>query len=591
MAEHEVRTKLTADASHANHAIEAMRHGLEHLDEGAEKVREHVGDIFKSAIGMAVGMQLHASVESMKEFAEEALHSAMNLEEQEKSIRGVLLITDDADRSFEALTTQAHEMGEQLADIGVKSGASKDSLISVFDEMAERTGMASEEVMTLTGQMADAGRAIPGGVSALGGGFSTLSMGIIRARNPIIQLIAATHMLQGNAKQVAAQLKKMSPEEAMKLGIAAIEKMGTKMKDVPLSFNEQIASLKALREQVYEALGTPMLRAIAGPLGKLRDYFIENKEAISAWAEEAGTKVGEWVTSAAEMMRDGFVYLQSHAAEIKAAIVEGFTFAKEVVTFLWEHRVAIAAAWAMKEGIGGAMSIAGGVSTLASGAKALSVAGAAGVEGATFGEGLALGIGNIATALAPIVAGAATIAAAAAAWAAAGYEAVQLWKETDGLKSEATRNYDATKDALLRLEESGSASRAELDRMTAQVEHFGAVAGQTAAQIANAISEIGIKAAEKEAAEDTATRRADEMLQLTASPVMMAVHAAATARPEKKADIKVPPNIGPFTGPITIHQDFKDQNPDRIMVMFKNGLARSAMAKAGPMTGAPLTAF
>ena len=180
-------------------------------------------------------------------------------------------------------------------------------------------------------------------------------------------MIAATGMLHGTAKSVAAQMMKMSPDKAMQLGIDAVQKMGAKMKGLPLTFNELMVSLKGLREEIFESLGAPILQALSGPMNELRGYFEDNKETILGWAHAVGDKVGEWVKDAAEEFKDGFEYVQDHAEQIKAAFKEGADDVRAVVDFVLAHKGAIAAAFGGKSvasgppgGIGGSVAKGGG---------------------------------------------------------------------------------------------------------------------------------------------------------------------------------------------------------------------------------------
>jgi hypothetical protein len=572
MAEHrEVKAKFSID-DHSKEAFEHIKEGFEHVGEAAEHVKETVGEVFKTALGVAFGMELNASIEGIKEMGHEILGAAAGLEEQEKNIRGVLMITDKAGTSLEEMTGQAHELGEEFARMGVETGQSKSSLIGAFDEMAERTGMATEDVAALTEKMAGAGRAIPGGVEALSSGFANLASGIIRPRNEIVKLISATDVLHGNAKQVAEQLKKMAPDKAMNLGIEAISRMGDKMKNVPLSFGELTKSMGALREEVFEAVGTPMLRALGEPLNKIRDYFINNKEAIESWARSAGEKVGQWVTEGAELMKQGFEFLQDHAYEIKEDIKEGFQFAKDVFSFILDHRKEIEAMFA---GLAG-LKIA---SMLPSGASVASLfKGAGAIAGGGGGAAMAV------------------TAAAVAAWALAADQAVKLWHETEGLKTDAQQNWSAMERAMAAdhadTAEVAAKAHKQIDDLTAGTAQFGEEAERTAKRLHAMIDfEKGQIEAEKEAAKDISERHTDEMMENLGHGMLIAMdtHSLGT-KAKEKSDIKVPQNLN-FTGPITLHQDFKDTNPDRIVVMFKQGLARSAMARVQASTQAQGTAF
>jgi hypothetical protein len=647
MAEgHEVHTKFVLD-DHASHALEHLKESFEGVHERVEKVQEGVSE-FKhellgvgvGAIGTALGLELGGLIETVKSAGEEIFHAATGLEEQEKAIRGILMVTDKEGTSLEELSSHAHEINEEFATMGIEIGTSKESLISAFDEMAERTGLATDDVMKLTGSMAEAGRAIPGGIGSLSTGFSNLSAGMIRAKNPIVQLVAATGLLHGNAKAVALQMQKMSPQQAMELGIKAVQRMGEKMKDVPMSFNETLASMTGLREELYETVGTPMLQAIQGPLGQLRDYFMENREEINKWAKSVGHDAGEWFKQGAHEIAVGFQYLEAHSAEIKTDIMEAMHFVRSTVEFLIAHKDAIV--WGLRAQT--AASLAPGVMNAAGTAKAAGTvalgfgsklagmsfggeaaagAAAAGIAARTAATAAAGGGAAAAATAGAEVGAAGTVAAAGATTAAAAlgvfavaaasvgsavYQGVQLWDvavthngvqlEAAARKREAERaaiagEVEETDLMIKALYNAGQANDAYLEslRETVDVAYGAKRANMDLAEFKK-LDAIAQKTKVLQA-EDT-NRSTKDLLFGPGSlrAELAAANAYAKTHPEKKegGEIKVPPQLN-FTGPITIHQDFKNDDPERIALIFRKDLAKSALAKTTAATTVPHTAF
>jgi len=651
MPEHhnEVHTKLVLD-DHAHHALEHLKESFEEVGEKVEKVQEHVSEfkheligIGVGAVGTAFGLELTGLVEAAKSAGEEIFEAAAGLEEQEKAIRGVLMITDKEGTSLAEMSDQAHEINEEFATMGIEIGTSKESLISAFDSMAERTGLATEDVMKLTDSMAEAGRAIPGGIGSLSEGFANFSAGMIRAKNPVVQLIAATGLLHGNAKAVAAQLMKMSPQQAMELGIKAVQQMGTKMKDVPLSFKETLSSMKEMREELYETVGTPMLQALSGPLGQLRDYFRENREEINKWAKSVGHDAGEWLKEGAHEIAVGFQYLQAHSAEIKKDIMEAMHFVRSTAEFLIAHREAITWALRAKMLAGLAPSVMGAAGT-AKAAGTVALGFGSKLAGIGFGGAETAGAAAIGAAAAKTAAAAATAEGAAAATAAgaevgaegtatavgagaaagalgaltaaigsvgmAAYQGTKLWDIMGGtgtservmdmrarrLAAETAAlagDVEQTDNLIATLYNAGQANDAYLAslKQTADVAAGAKRANMelaeyrkldTKAQMAAALAGGGAVAdpwAEERARQAKLLHDADVKYRMTVHP-----------DEKKEGEIKVPPQLN-FTGPITIHQDFKNEDPDRIAVIFKRALARSALAKTTAATTTPHTSF
>lgn len=629
MAEHEVKTELKLE-DHTSEALHHIGEGFEALDEKVHEVGHEILETFKNAASVMLGFQLEGVVESFKELGHEAFEAATGVEEQEKAIRGVLMITDKAGESLEEMTAHAHELNEQFAELSENTGVAKASIAQAFDEMAERTGMGTEDVARLTEEMANAGRAVPGGINALSEGFSNLSSGMIRAKNPVVQLIAATGMLKGNAKQVADQMKKMSPQEAMQLGIDAIEKMGGKMKGLPLTFNELVTSLKTVREEIFESLGAPILKAIVPQLEKLRGYFVDHKEQIEHWAEVVGEKAGEWVSAAAEKIQEGFQYLEDHAEEIKHAFVEGAEAIEKVVKFILSHAKEIAVAFGVKNALamgvnlkgmigkllpGAAEEAEGAVAAGGTAAKALG-GGEAAAEAATAAEGLAAGEAAVAaeagTAAEGVAAVGGSLALATAAAAVLAAVAVGTAGAIDVLTDESNEMHDTAETAWKETQTHLKLAWDDIkdvftgpDGIGGIIREFVDVEGVLLLGILDGLAQAahlaaeGLKAA-NQAFEFLIGGPMKALLEAVGIHLGPTAHGAGLAKAEQgkllakggeaPGAIKAPP-IYNFTGEIHINQDFKDTDPDRIATVFKQSLGRAAQSRVSASTQVPQSHF
>jgi methyl-accepting chemotaxis protein len=597
MAEHEVKTSLRLE-DHMSEALHHIGEGFEALDEKVMETGHELVEMFKNAAAVALGFQLEGAVESIKELGHEAFEAAAGMEEQEKAIRGVLAMIDEEGASLEELGGEAHELNESFAELAETTGQAKGDVVAAFDEMAERTGLATKDVEQLTEQMANAGKAVPGGISALSTGFSNLSSGIIRARNPIVQMISATGMLAGTAKQVAAQMTKMSPEQAMQLGIDAVEKMGAKMKGLPLTFNELVTSLKTMREEIFESLGAPILKALGGPLDRLRGYFQDHKEAIEAFASTVGDKVGEWIGEAADKIQEGFEYLQDHAEQIKEAFSKGAHDVKAVVDFILAHKAAIAEAFAA----GKILQAAPGVANVGTAAAT----GAADAIGGLFSKGLSASVTELGEAVAaafdPVTLAAEAVAAVALAGAvAAVYGAfVDLTDETSEYYGEAQVAMEVIESNLM---EAWDALTQGSDSVGADLKGLAEWLGM---ELLDKVKEVSFVVADLAHAFAFLEHHLVDLLHTVEEafdigheiqgagmahdrPGAMRTGVAGGGEPEVGA-IKAPP-VYNFTGAITIQQDFKDTDPDRLVAVMKEGFGRAARSKVSASTQVPQSSF
>jgi hypothetical protein len=658
----EVKTRLTLD-DHASHALERVKHGFEHVNEEAKEVSHELIGMAKQAIATAAGFQLSGVISSFEELGHEAFNAARAVEDQRKGLRGVLAMGDTTGASMEQLGDRAASLKDELEEMGVAAGENADVIINSFQELAARSGKSEEALKELTSQMVYAGKAVPGGLQAITSGFEMMEMGMVRARNPLVMMIKQTGLMTGTAKQVAAALTKMAQagrvEEVMKLGEQAIGRMSDKMKAAPASFGGVIESIKTMRENLFETLGLPVLDALIPPLNQLKHYFMDNREEIEKFAHTIGTKVGEWVKAAAEKIKEGFQYLQTHADEIESAISTAFNGAKAVIDFILAHKEEIAIAFGAKMAVQGA----GAIGSVVSGA--MSLAGGLGEAGEAAG---AVGtIGKLAAGAASLVN---PVTAATAAVAALGIAAYQYKGMLDDLDEDskqrartildhfhsmsqdtgtwtqamrddmektrqeglllaqklgdaglagkmnemaeaATKGHEGLRKIMEPFETAakaipaapdatGAAMPGAVDAYTSQLEASGdamanainqAAAAHSDAAIRSQASYIAHSARLQDALLSSSTLTSQGFDELIKTLEVMSPELAARLKGARESLGVAAPGEKPATGEkppgavihmpgahINIHQDFRDQDPDRVALVFQRDLVRAATA-------------
>lgn len=372
----ELKARLTLEddsapkAKKAEDAFEHLHETFEHVEHGAEHLHEKIADVGRDLAGFArdaaavtVGFELGGLLENFKEIGHEAFEAANAVSDQQNEMSGVLAMSGKADQSFYELDKTAGMVRESIEGIAAQTGQSTQMMIEGFASVSEHTNLSNDAVLNLTESMAYAGRAVPGGFNAVAEGLQAIELGAVRARNPIVQLIRESGMIKGTSKEIAKELNGLAQtghiDQAINLATQAIDKMGSKMRNVEPSFGELLGSITTIREQLYQAAGAPLLKAISPEFERLKNYLIENRDEIAKYAENLGEHVGEWVTEAGEEVRTGFQYLETHADEIEAAIKSGAHEAKEVVDFILAHREAIAIAFGAKTAVGGAAQVFG----------------------------------------------------------------------------------------------------------------------------------------------------------------------------------------------------------------------------------------
>ena len=618
-----------------DHATEKLHHIKEGFAEVGEKVSEVQRELRGFAIagvGALLGVSLTNGIDSIKEFAEEFVHAAATAQNEQRQLANLLAVNDRTGASFEELGEKAKELHEHLEGVGVQAGVTSASLVDAYEMIASRSKKSADQVLHLTEQMAMAGKALPGGAQQLAGAFRDLESGIVRPRNELVKFLIQTHTVEGSAKNVARSLSQMMQTgqegRVFELAEKAIGKMAEKMKDVPLTFDQTVVALGNVREQIYKAVGDPMVRALLPPLEHLRGYFEQHREEVEHWANVVGTQAGVWITDAADKFREGFEYLQTHEKEIAAGLKEAAHDIKAAFQFVVDHKDAIMMALRVNMG---AKLLAPGLGALGSVGKFVGGAGAA--EGAA-AEGAAGGLG--------LAAMGATVAGAAAFTAAVGFVGAALYtggKALDEMGSNAA-DLEMSLNALKRDALEGATDQAKQMRdavviLNPQLAAMADLLVQQASASAayNAGFENDAAKAVEDAYDPYKTGGADELVKLyeqaaahhnegqkkliaslmAATPEVvegfaflsssLTGSAKALAETLKMVDPQLAKQLtdqlgfmGPkgdgvkgdhpmnFYGGIHIKQDYRDQDPDRIAMVFQRDLGAAAVNRMGAKT-------
>ncbi len=282
-----------AHAAHDAHAANIGGHGGEHGGGFFGTLQHHL----LAGIGMGVGEKLAEGIaegiHEIPKMLSEAFDEGVKAIEAQRSIAGMLTMTG-AKGTFDEVLDDAKLYKESLQSIAIESGTAESTLIGVFDGIAARSNKSAVQVEELTEKIAYAGKAVKGGPEAIAQGFTALEQGMVRARNPIVMMISQAHLLEGNAKSVAKQMMKMTPEKQIELGEKAIEKLANKMKDVTPTFTQLKESFAGMKDFAFESLGEPLVQAAVPAMNELKKYLLSHKDEIALYAHDVAESLVEY---------------------------------------------------------------------------------------------------------------------------------------------------------------------------------------------------------------------------------------------------------------------------------------------------------
>jgi hypothetical protein len=109
--------------------------------------------------------------------------------------------------------------------------------------------------------------------------------------------------------------------------------------------SDMVTSMKEAGKMLVEAFGMPLITELKPAFEEITKDIRGARVDVGQFARTLGRDVGQWVRDAAGLVQDGFEYIRTNADEIKAAIVSGFETAKAVVQWILDNRELIAIAF------------------------------------------------------------------------------------------------------------------------------------------------------------------------------------------------------------------------------------------------------
>lgn len=566
------------------------------------------------------------------------------------------LISAIQDVPWEEAQDRAAAYGNELDSLAIRTGVATDTVNAGFTKLLEIHGATAEGVARSRGeidQLATISSKLNIPLEAATQEIAFMGEGVLKAKGRMAQLLQATGVFGPSIKKTAEGWAKLTDEQRMNILSAGLEKASSTMEGMPRTFDSLLGSLDNIYELSKEKIGQPLVDALQPQLENLVGWLDKNRDAVERFAQAMAKDVAEGAADAAKYAKEGWQFLVENKDDIKNGIIEAFDYAKTIVSFILDHKEALAYAFGAKTLGPAALAL------LKPGAAALGgvyKAGAAGIGADGVGAARLAGAAGGVAAL-----GAFTLALGGAALAVDQFS--KLMNETGGGKSDerlsfeaiqrrmqemidspdqgvwdkgALEHFDSMRSRLTSLaEEIGENSRAAGALADAAFEAHRHVRDvvqpmDDAARALAAMSQSGVDAASQDAnvavlangfqaamaAGNTGTQQyiasllaKSEALQLaflqssamTAEGFdglaeMVAGQAKGFAdKLKQKADFAPGSAAKPdvpkiaFNGgqSFKIQQDFRDEDPDRIAIVFQKGILESAERRLQASTSTP----
>ncbi len=361
----EVKVKLVLDQN-ASDTAKKVAGDLVVIDKAADKTKDKLkeaeksGDSFfkklaanaKSAAGAgALGVAAVAAVglgvvAASGMLVAASMGAAFEKAERLKSMSAQLVsFSPEKNMSFAKAQVAAKAFDDEFRRIGITAGVAQEEIRAAFDVVGSQVGtrarLSLKETEEIARNMAMASKVVPGGLGKLTQEYENLKGGVFGSSGSIVQMITSTGVLKGNAVEVAKQLASKDTITRMKIAEDAMGKMAKQAGDMQ-GWSGLKQSFAGIKDGFLESVGTPIINRVLPVVNRIKDFFVSHSDAISRVAGAIGDKVS-YVFDKISSVGSKFVSIfgdQSDAAGQK--IEAAFKYAEDAFRWIYDNREALA---------------------------------------------------------------------------------------------------------------------------------------------------------------------------------------------------------------------------------------------------------
>lgn len=246
---------------------------------------------------------------------------------------------------------QAHDMASiyerEFRKIGIASGASSEQVNRAFSSVA--SGITNRRIARLTASdaenitkdMAKVSAVIPGGMDSLVESYDRLKEGNINSQDSMVQLITTMGVLKGTAPQVARQMAYMMPEKRMELAEKAMKEMAKKTGGLT-GFAGFEASMSAVGKSALMDIGEPIVNQLLPMLEATKSYFVSHGDEIAAVATKIGKYFSKFIGGSGEILQSFYDAFTQDTDGMGSSIQRAADYFKNAFQWVYDNREAIA---------------------------------------------------------------------------------------------------------------------------------------------------------------------------------------------------------------------------------------------------------
>ena len=245
------------------------------------------------------------------------------------------LISTMQEVPFEQAIQKSQQLADEMDLLAIKTGAAGIEIDEGFQLLMERTGATAEGVeyaRQTMGDLAVVAGVLGKDVKKLSEDFTKMSSGALNTRSELFQLLRTTGVFGNTLEGLGKTWKNLTDAQRAELLDSALGQISKKMADVPKGVHQQLTALQAAGRSIMESFGKPIISALVPELEGLLNDFATNRNQIVAQIAAVGRDIAGWLREAAAFGKSLYGDLGKAAKDLRMAFEVGKNVAAEIAS-------------------------------------------------------------------------------------------------------------------------------------------------------------------------------------------------------------------------------------------------------------------
>jgi len=345
MAEKEVKVKLVLDTD-ASSLLSRIKDGFRDTARASDDAKSSVADFGKQMFATFAAVNLKPAIDQIFRFGEGFAQAAAHEQDATQAIAGLIAGVQGipwdaaADKSGEL-----GDRIEDIA-VGTQQLVSDtEDAFQVMTELMGASDAGIARSIEGVNELGTVANVLGKQTSDLAREYGFMSEGVLKVKGQLFQILQPTGIFGKDTKKAAEYWSKLTEESRIQLLAQGLGQVSERLAKATPTAHDLVNEMTDLWDIAKRRIGEPFLEAVMPELSSLVKELEGGREGVEQFAKTMAKDVGRWVREAADEVRAGIAYLREHHEEIRNAIVSAFDHARAVVAWILAHKAEIAVAF------------------------------------------------------------------------------------------------------------------------------------------------------------------------------------------------------------------------------------------------------